>query len=59
MDKKYTNDTIFQYYKDLDKNFEWLTQNIEEQKGNKERKRKGRSKSKRKEKANIQNNKNK
>ena len=35
MDQKYTNDTMFQYYKDLDKNFAWVTQKTEEPKDNK------------------------
>ena len=32
MDQKYTNDTMFQYYKDLDENLAWLTQKTEEKK---------------------------
>ena len=35
MDQNYTNDTMFQYYKDLDKNLVWLTQKTEEPKGTK------------------------
>ena len=36
MDQKYTNNTMFQYYKDLDENLAWLTQKTEEKsnKGN-------------------------
>ena len=34
MDQKYTNDTMFQYYKDLDKNLPWLTQKTEAKKSN-------------------------
>ena len=29
MDQKYTNDTVFYYYKDLDENLAWLTQKTE------------------------------
>ena len=29
MDQKYTNDTMFYYYKDLDENLAWLTQKTE------------------------------
>ena len=36
MDQKYTNDTVFQYYKGLDETLAWLTQKTEEQKINKE-----------------------
>ena len=32
MEQKYTNDTMFQYYKDLDENLAWLTQKNEEKK---------------------------
>ena len=35
MNQKYTNDTIFQYYKDYDENVAWLTQKTEESKCNK------------------------
>ena len=35
MDQKYTNDTLFWYYKDLDENLAWLTQKNEEPKCNK------------------------
>lgn len=35
MDQRYTNDTMFLYYKDLDKNLTWLTQKTEEPKYNK------------------------
>ena len=35
MGKKYTNDAMFQYYKDLDENLAWLTQKTEELKSNK------------------------
>ena len=35
MDQKYTNDTMFKYYKDLNENLTWLTQKTEEPKGNK------------------------
>ena len=35
MDQKYTNDAMFYYYKDLDENLAWLTQNTEESKCNK------------------------
>ena len=31
MNQKYTNDTIFQYYKDKDENLVWLTQKTENQ----------------------------
>ena len=37
MDQKCTNDTMFQYYKDLDENLAWLTQKTEESKRNKEK----------------------
>ena len=30
MDQKCTNDTMFQYYRDLDESFAWLTQKNEE-----------------------------
>ena len=32
MKQKYTNDTMFQYYKDLDEDLAWLTQKAEESK---------------------------
>ena len=32
MDQKYTNDTMFQYYKGLDENLAWLTQKTEKPK---------------------------
>ena len=32
MDQKYTNDAMFQYYKDLDENLAWLNQKTKEQK---------------------------
>ena len=35
MDQKYINDTMFQYYGDLDENLAWLTQKTEESKCNK------------------------
>ena len=35
MDQKYTNDTMFQYYRDLDENLAWLSQKTEESKFNK------------------------
>ena len=35
MDQKYTNDTFY-YYKDLDQNLAWLTQETEGKKSNKE-----------------------
>ena len=35
MNQKYTNDTMFQYYKDLDENLAWLNQKTEESKCNK------------------------
>ena len=35
MDQKCTNDTMFQYYEDLDENLAWLTQKTEELKSNK------------------------
>ena len=35
MNQKYSNDTMFQYYKDLDENLAWLTQKTEEPKCNK------------------------
>ena len=35
MDQKYTYDTMFQQYKDLDENLAWLTKNAEELKSNK------------------------
>ena len=35
MNQKYSKDTMFQYYKDLDENLAWLTQKIEEPKCNK------------------------
>ena len=35
MYQKYTNDTMFKYYKDLDENLAWLTHKTEESKGNK------------------------
>ena len=35
MDQKYTNDTMFQYYKDLNENLAQLTQKTEEPKSNK------------------------
>ena len=35
MNQKYTNDTMFQYYKDLDENLARLTQKTEESKCNK------------------------
>ena len=35
MDQKYTNDTMLQYYKDLDENLAWLIQNTEEPESNK------------------------
>ena len=35
MDQKYTNDTMFLYYKDLDESLTWLTQKTEEPKGKK------------------------
>ena len=35
MDQKYTNDTMFQQYKDLDENVALLTQKTEEKKTNK------------------------
>ena len=31
MDQKYTNDTMFYYYKVLDENLAWLTQKTENQ----------------------------
>ena len=34
MDQKYTNDTMFWYYKNLDENLAWLTQKTEEKKSN-------------------------
>ena len=36
MDRKYTNDAMFYYYKDLDENLAWLTQKTEEPKCNKQ-----------------------
>ena len=36
MHQKYSNNTIFYYYKDLDKNVAWLTPKTEEPKCNKE-----------------------
>ena len=36
MDQKYTNDTVFKYYKDLNENLAWLTQKTEGKKSNKE-----------------------
>ena len=36
MNQKYTNDTMFQYYKGLDENLACLTQKTEEPKCNKE-----------------------
>ena len=30
MNQKYSNGTMFQYYKDLDENLAWLTQKTEE-----------------------------
>ena len=35
MDQKYINDTMFQYYGDMDENLAWLTQKTEESKCNK------------------------
>ena len=35
MDQKCTNDTRFQYNKDMDENVEWLTQNTEDLKSSK------------------------
>ena len=35
MNQKYTNDTMFQYYKVLGENLVWLTQKTEESKCNK------------------------
>ena len=35
MDHKYTNGTIFSYYKDFNENLAWLTQKTEELKRNK------------------------
>ena len=35
MDQKYTHDTMFQYYKDSDENFAWLTQKTDETNSNK------------------------
>ena len=35
MNQKYSKDTMFQYYKDLDENLAWLTQKTEESKCNK------------------------
>ena len=35
MDKKYTNDAMFQYYKNLGENLAWLTKKTEEPKHNK------------------------
>ena len=35
MDQKYTNNTMFQYYRDLDEDLAWLTQKTEESKCNK------------------------
>ena len=35
MDQKCTNDTRFYYNKDLDDNFDWLTQKTEDSKSNK------------------------
>ena len=35
MDKKHTNDKMFQHYKYLDDNLVWLTQKTEEPRGNK------------------------
>ena len=35
MNQKYSNDTMFWYYKDLHENLEWLTQKTEESKCNK------------------------
>ena len=35
MDQKYTNDTMFKYYKDLYENLAWLTEKTEELKSNK------------------------
>ena len=35
MDQRYTNDTTFSYYKDLDENLAWLTKKTEEPKCNK------------------------
>ena len=35
MDQKYTHDTMFYYYKDLDENLAWLIQKTEESKRNK------------------------
>ena len=35
MDQKYTNDTMLQYYKDLDESLAWLTQKTAELKSNK------------------------
>ena len=32
MNQKYSNDIMFQYYKDLDENLAWLTQKTEESK---------------------------
>ena len=32
MDQKYTNDTMFYYYKDLGENLAWLTQKTKEKK---------------------------
>ena len=37
MYQKYTNDTMLQYYKDLEENLAWLTQKTEESKRNKEK----------------------
>ena len=31
MDQKYTNDTMVQYYRDLDENLAWLTQRLKNQ----------------------------
>ena len=35
MNQKYTTDTMFSYYKDLNNNLAWLTQKTEESKHNK------------------------